>query len=348
MAVSQTKTYAAGEVLTASDLNASLTNITDNGEDLGWPATKAKDLNGQEFILDADGDSSITVDTDDVMHLKLQGQDLFIFDGDVASVVDGITFTATATGSPPTIQASGSTTNIDLLLQGKGTGGIDINGDELKLDADGDTSLRETSDDVIALKMQGSDLFIFDGDEASAVNGFTFRGTAAGSAAKLVAQGSDTNIDVRFEPKGTGQVTVNGVQVFKRTYAKKASAQVITSGTEADITTLTALDLPTTASVDTKTFRVQFVVGIDNDTASLNIGTVKVYNGSTGDMGDTQVYSMSTEMNADATFGFAQIVGDFEFTPAAGTATKVGLSASGGGTFQVTGDSTIRITEVVT
>ena len=36
MAVSQFKTYAAGEVLTASDLNSSLLQLTDNGEDLAW------------------------------------------------------------------------------------------------------------------------------------------------------------------------------------------------------------------------------------------------------------------------------------------------------------------------
>ena len=81
MAISVFKTFSAGEVLTASDLNSSLTQITDNGEDLGWPATKAKDLDGFELILDADADTSITADTDDQIDFKLAGTDQIIFAG---------------------------------------------------------------------------------------------------------------------------------------------------------------------------------------------------------------------------------------------------------------------------
>lgn len=76
MAVTPFKTFSAGEVLSASDLNSSFTQITDNGEDLGWPATKAKDLDGQELILDSDGDTSITADTDDQIDFRIQGTDI--------------------------------------------------------------------------------------------------------------------------------------------------------------------------------------------------------------------------------------------------------------------------------
>ena len=54
MALGVVKTFIAGEVLTASDLNALNTNILNNGEDLGWPATKAKDLDGQIKVLKAE------------------------------------------------------------------------------------------------------------------------------------------------------------------------------------------------------------------------------------------------------------------------------------------------------
>lgn len=76
MAVSQFKTYISGEVLTASDLNSSLTTITNNGEDLAWPATKFKDLNGQEFILSGDGNDSITADTNGQIDFKIGGTDI--------------------------------------------------------------------------------------------------------------------------------------------------------------------------------------------------------------------------------------------------------------------------------
>ena len=120
MAVTQFKTYVAGEVLTASDLNSSLLRITDNGEDLAWPATKAKDLNGQELTLDADGDSGLVSDTDDRADFKLNGVDLFRFDGSVASVANGIDFTATATGGPVVIQPQGTDTIIDFSIIPKG------------------------------------------------------------------------------------------------------------------------------------------------------------------------------------------------------------------------------------
>ena len=74
MAVSRVKNWIV-EVLTASDLNAEFNNILNNGEDLGWPATTAKDLNGQELILDADADTSITASTDDVIDFRIGGTD---------------------------------------------------------------------------------------------------------------------------------------------------------------------------------------------------------------------------------------------------------------------------------
>lgn len=78
MAVSANKTWSAGEVLTASDLNDEFANIYSQGEDLGWPATKAKDLNGQELILDADGDTSMTADTDDQIDFRVGGSDVLV------------------------------------------------------------------------------------------------------------------------------------------------------------------------------------------------------------------------------------------------------------------------------
>ena len=50
MAVSRTKTWIAAETLSASDLNAEFNNVLNNAEDLAWPATKAKDLDGQELF----------------------------------------------------------------------------------------------------------------------------------------------------------------------------------------------------------------------------------------------------------------------------------------------------------
>ena len=77
MAITVYKTFSAGEVLTASDLNSSFSQIVDNGEDVGFPATQAVDINGQELVLDADADTSITADTDDQIDFNLAGSDRF-------------------------------------------------------------------------------------------------------------------------------------------------------------------------------------------------------------------------------------------------------------------------------
>lgn len=124
MAISPYKTYSAGEILTAADLNASFSHITSNGEDLGWPATKNKDLDSFLLVLDADGDSSFGATNDDVAVLKLQNVSCFTFDGDAASIVNGLTFTASATGTAVALAATGGDTNIDLQVGGKGTGDV--------------------------------------------------------------------------------------------------------------------------------------------------------------------------------------------------------------------------------
>jgi hypothetical protein len=129
MALSAAKTWVAGEVLFASDLNAEFSNIYTNGEDLHTPATKAHDMDGFELIVDADGDSSITSDTDDRLDMRLQAVDCFRFDGSVGSVANGLDFTASATGVDVAIAAQGTDSNIDVDIQGKGTGIILANGD---------------------------------------------------------------------------------------------------------------------------------------------------------------------------------------------------------------------------
>ncbi len=79
MAVSAVKTFIGGEVLSASDLNALNTRIISNGGgDLGSPRTKAFDMAGFELVLDDDGDTSITADTDDQIDFRVGGTDVSV------------------------------------------------------------------------------------------------------------------------------------------------------------------------------------------------------------------------------------------------------------------------------
>lgn len=125
MAVGRVKTWIAGEVLTASDLNAEFNNILNNASDLANPLTKALDMNGFELILDTDADTSITADTDDRVDFRIAGADLFRFDGTATTPVNGLDFVAAAAGSEPSITAQGSDTDISITLTPKGAGMVD-------------------------------------------------------------------------------------------------------------------------------------------------------------------------------------------------------------------------------
>ena len=77
------------------------------------------DLNGNELVIDADGDTSITADTDDQIDIKIAGADDFKFSANAFNVLSGSTLTidsgatitnsGTATGFKPA--ASDYTTN---------------------------------------------------------------------------------------------------------------------------------------------------------------------------------------------------------------------------------------------
>jgi len=79
---------------TGSSVNAHATAMTiaDDG---------SIDVNGNELILDADGDTSITADTDDQIDIKIGGSDVASFTSNGLKMVDGkgIDFSATSDGS---------------------------------------------------------------------------------------------------------------------------------------------------------------------------------------------------------------------------------------------------------
>ncbi len=141
MAVTASKTWVAGEVLTASDLNGEFLNVYGNGETLGWPATVSKNFAGNTLTLDADGDTTLTADTDDRIDLALSGVDLFRFDGTVTSPVNGYDFIASATGVMPNVTViSTADTNVDFNIIPLGTGNITQAGTRVLLLGDESTA----------------------------------------------------------------------------------------------------------------------------------------------------------------------------------------------------------------
>jgi hypothetical protein len=218
MAITPFKTWVSGEVLTASDLNASFSHITSNADALISPLSGALDMNGYELILDADADTSITADTDDLIDFKLAGQDLFKMNGTTASVVNGLTLFATATGSRPYIVAHGSDSSIGLEFRPKGASGVlvfaDHNGNEVIKTAVGTASAVNEVTVTNAATGAGPSIAATGGDtninlvlEAKGGAAFALQ-TSTGAAPIVTSEGSGTNIDLTLMTKGTGAINL--------------------------------------------------------------------------------------------------------------------------------------------
>ena len=113
MALNRIKTWVSDEELSSSDLNAEFSNILTNALSLISPVTGTLDLNGNELILDADADTSITSSQDDRIDFRIGGTDS-MFIGHAAGntagfvTVDPLAFTATANTSIARLMVAGT------------------------------------------------------------------------------------------------------------------------------------------------------------------------------------------------------------------------------------------------
>ena len=96
---------------------------------------KSFDLNGSELILDEDADTSIHASTDDQIDIKIANADDFTFTANTFNVLSGSSILV--------------------------AGDIDMNGSELILDADADTSITASADDQIDFRIGGNDRITF-------------------------------------------------------------------------------------------------------------------------------------------------------------------------------------------
>jgi|9_EtaG_2_1085328.scaffolds.fasta_scaffold03688_4 hypothetical protein len=109
------------------------------------------DLNGNELILDADGDTSITADTDDQIDVKISGADDFKFTANNFNVLSGSTLTI---DSGATITNSGT-------ANGFGVAADDISA------GDGAINLTTTSGNITIDAQAGDSDIIFKGTDGS-------------------------------------------------------------------------------------------------------------------------------------------------------------------------------------
>jgi hypothetical protein len=112
------------------------------------------DMNGSELILDVDGDTSLTADTDDQIDVKIAGADDFQFTANDFTALSGSVISTDTINE--TTSASGVTIDSVLLKDGA----VDVNGtsDGIILDADADTTISADTDDQIDFKAGNSDV----------------------------------------------------------------------------------------------------------------------------------------------------------------------------------------------
>ena len=215
------------------------------------------DLAGNELILDADNDTTITADTDDQIDIKIAGADDFAFKANKFEVQTGSNIDMN--GTELILDADGDTSitadtddQIDIRISGADdfafkansfevqTGSnIDMNGTELILDADADTSITADTDDQIDIKVGGSDL-------ATLTDGQLTLTSATASRPGIVLESTNADANppfLRFQKNGSSPADADevgliafyadddGGNVFIPAQMKVTTADV-TNGTE--------------------------------------------------------------------------------------------------------------------
>jgi hypothetical protein len=192
------------------------------------------DLDGAELVLDTDGDTSITADTDDQIDIKIAGADDFAFKANKFEV---------QTGS-----------------------NVDMNGTELILDADGDTSITADTDDQIDVKIAGADDFQFTANTFTVASGSKISG---GGALTIDNASGDITIDaagdILLDADDTDILLRDGGTTFGG-FKQVSNGLQISGGTTPSI----VADANGHVTMPAQT---AFLVKVANDSAHQDIGT---------------------------------------------------------------------------
>jgi hypothetical protein len=124
------------------------------------------DVNGKELVLDEDGDTIITADTDDRIDFEIGGTDEFIFNSVGLDIGEGTVGKLILDADGDTSAFSSADDQIILEMAGSNhiryaVGTIDIanagTAFQIDLDVDNDTSFRSSKDDQIDFELGGAD-----------------------------------------------------------------------------------------------------------------------------------------------------------------------------------------------
>jgi hypothetical protein len=198
----------------------------------------ALDIEGRELVLDADGDTTITADTDDQIDIKIAGADDFQFTANTFTAQSGSTIaaqaltatTVTASGIVKTDDTTEATSTTDGSLQTDG--GLSVAkdaviGDDLKLlsdsavlsfGADSDVSLTHVADTALllnaAMRLQFRDSGLYIGSNADGDLDVVSDGTAVDSinlesAGGITLDAGTAGSGIIYEDDGTEMARIH-------------------------------------------------------------------------------------------------------------------------------------------
>jgi len=273
-------TFAATDKGTKLVYAAADDSTSPNLVDSGIGSTAGHDLDGNELILDADADTSITADTDDQIDIKIAGADDFQFTANTFTAQSGSTIAAqaltattiTASGIVKTDDTTEATSTTDGSLQTDG--GLSVAkdaviGDDLKLlsdsavlsfGADSDTTLTHT--DGTGLTLNSTNKFLFR-DSALYINSSTDGqlDIVADTEVQIAATTIDINGAVALNGAITGatNITLSGeLDAATLDISGNADIDGTTNLDAVDIDGAVQLDATLTVGVDDTGYDVKF------------------------------------------------------------------------------------------
>ena len=219
MALTRLTDWNDGDTLTSAALEAEFDNIYNNALSLVSPLTGNLAAGGNIItglglgsasapslsFTSSDTNTGIYSSAADTVDIAAGGVRVSKFNT-VASGVNYFDLTPAATGAGPILLAAGSDTNIDLRLRSQGTGAV--------------------------LVQPGATTSLSVNRVATAVNYVSLSGAATGAGVIIDAEGSDTDIDVNHDTKGTGVhiFKIGGTEKYRiNSYSKTRSTVVVSA-----------------------------------------------------------------------------------------------------------------------
>jgi len=176
-------------------------------------ADLVRDMHGDELILDADNDTSITADTDDQIDIKIAGADDFRFTPNTFTILSGSTL-ALATGSAITIAAGVELPTYVM------AGSLDLNGQSLLLDPAGTSSISAAVDGTINIVVAGATDFTITANTLTVPNGstivFSATSTLDMNGQELILD-ADGNTSITADTNDQIDIRVGGADDFRFT-----------------------------------------------------------------------------------------------------------------------------------